>query len=94
MILNNRRCVCCNKVSSQDIETDLGDFSTDYFVVDPTDQNSFICHECSEWHTDLMTDYEKRDDALNWIDEDFDNFELTLDVEPSNDNEPPPPKDD
>lgn len=93
--VNNKRCKCCNKVSSQDIETDVGDFSTDYFTEDQND-NSFICKECSEWHDELMSDYEAKDDPYGWQDDGFEDL-LNLVLEeniPQNDNEPPPTKDD
>ena len=62
----NTRCVCCNKVSSKEIETDIGDYSKSEFVVDPINPSAFICKECKEWHEDLMMNYHQKDDPYGW----------------------------
>jgi hypothetical protein len=86
----HRRCVSCNKVSSQDIETNSGDFTTEYFMIDPIRKDSFICKECREWHEELMADYEAKDDPYGWLDDgtlDLMDLELEKDLV-ANDNKP------
>lgn len=65
ILMNNVRCKHCNKVSNQDIETEVGDFSSSYFKEDTKDKY-YLCDECSEWHEELMADYEAKDDPYGW----------------------------
>lgn len=73
---NNCRCSICNKVSSLDIETDIGDFSKDNFVPDPKNNSHFICTECKGWHEGLMLAYEQEDGHWGWENEEENNFDL------------------
>jgi hypothetical protein len=87
----NLRCKTCNRVSSQEIESNIGDYLNKNFVQDPVDSNSFICEECKEWHEDLMLDYEViYDDPYGWEEDgtmDLIQLELeTLELQPCNDN--------
>lgn len=59
-----RRCSICNSVSSQMIETNIGDFCDGHFVTDPKSELHFICEECAHWQVELMSDY-YLDDLLN-----------------------------
>jgi hypothetical protein len=64
----NRRCSICNKVSSHDIQTNLGDFTKKSFVPDPKNPMFFICEECKVVHEDQMLDYQKKDDLVaGWL---------------------------
>lgn len=87
---DHRRCVSCNKVSSQEIETNIGDFSRKVFVPDPVDGKQFICLECREWHDELMFEYEQKDDPYGWEEDGIlDAIDLEIELEqPINDNEP------
>lgn len=89
--MNNVRCKHCNKVSSQDIETEAGDFSTSYFKED-TDK-AYLCDECSEWHEELMADYEAKDDPYGWEEDGLsDLVEIYIEeiFSSDNDNDKPP----
>lgn len=57
------RCSCCNSVSNESIETDLGDFKYNLsFVNDPKDDNHFICITCSEAIEDVRRDFQYMDE--------------------------------
>lgn len=84
---NHARCVTCNKVSSEDIETNPGDYKPEEFVPDPVDPLNYICKECKEWHEDLALDYWFKDDPYGWEEDGFlDTLELEIQSQPSNDN--------
>lgn len=56
------RCSICNCVSSEDVETEIGDYQGyTYFVNDPKDPSHFICGACDEVVKDLRNDYEMDD---------------------------------
>ena len=57
MILN-QRCVTCNKVSSEAIETNIGDYLKKSFVPDPVNPLQTVCEECKALHEELMHEYE------------------------------------
>jgi hypothetical protein len=61
MPILNARCKICNRVSSELIETNLGDFTKKRFFRDDEHQD-VLCEECKEIHEDLMLDYESQDD--------------------------------
>jgi len=42
------RCTICNKVSLEDIATELGDYTPQAFVHDPKDPTGFICVQCND----------------------------------------------
>ena len=82
MILN-QRCVTCNKVSSEAIETNIGDYLKKSFVPDPVNPLQNICEECKEKHEELMHGYEVRDhwkklDELGVENEDYDGDEVWM----------------
>lgn len=84
----HRRCNDCNKVSSQEIETNIGDFSQDHFVIDPHNSTKFICKECKEWYEELMMDYEIKDDPYGWKEDGLlDILDLELETESDNDED-------
>lgn len=60
MILN-QRCVTCNKVSSEAIATNIGDYLNKSFVPDPVNPIQNICEECKSLHEELMHEYEVED---------------------------------
>ena len=62
----NERCYICNKVSSELIETNPGDFLKKHFAHDPHDENRSICEECLEAHNEAMLAYEAKDDMYSW----------------------------
>lgn len=64
----NTRCSICNHVSSEDIQTELGDFSKGEFVPDPKSSLFYICMPCKEVYEDLMLSYETQDDPYSWLD--------------------------
>lgn len=56
------RCTICNCVSSEDIETTIGDYRRGMsFAPDPIHRNSFICMECQDVIQDQRFDYELMD---------------------------------
>lgn len=56
------RCTICNCVSSEDIETTIGDYRPGMsFVPDPKDSLGFICLECQDVIQDQRFDYELMD---------------------------------
>jgi len=67
--MSNKRCGICNRVSSRDIETDIGSFTKNAFVADPSDNKHYICSECKEIHEELMLDYELKDGVWGWGEE-------------------------
>lgn len=53
------RCVICNVVNNEDIQTDLGDFNPHMaFVPDPKNNQNQICIACREVIDDVLLDYE------------------------------------
>lgn len=62
----NARCSICNKVSSRDIETNLGDFMNKSFVPDPKNSQFYVCVDCKESHESLMLDYERANVGGVW----------------------------
>lgn len=59
------RCSICNKVNNEDIETDIGDFSSHtYFVNDPSDPTHFICGECDEVIKGINQEWDDSEDDL------------------------------
>lgn len=61
MPILNARCKNCNRVSSELIETEIGDFTKKRFFRDDQHQD-VLCEECKEIHEELMLDYESQDD--------------------------------
>jgi hypothetical protein len=52
------RCSICNKVSLEDISTEIGDYKRNLpFVHDPKDPMHFICIDCMEVIEDQRQDY-------------------------------------
>lgn len=66
----NTRCSICNHVSSEDIQTELGDFTKGEFVPDPKNELHFICIVCKEVFEEQMLAYEAKDDPYSWLDPD------------------------
>lgn len=64
--MSNLRCSICNCVSSESIETELGDFREVNFVPDPISSLHVVCQECKQAHEELMLEYEKDDDVWGW----------------------------
>ena len=56
------RCSICNKTNNEDVETDLGDFTTMTFVPDPKSDLHFVCLECYEMIASTL--WEMGDDSL------------------------------
>lgn len=79
MILN-QRCVTCNKVSSEAIETNPGDYLKKSFVSDPVNPLQTICEECKALHEELMHEYEINEhwNKLELGDEDEDDDEIWI----------------
>lgn len=79
MILN-QRCVTCNKVSSEAIETNPGDFLKKSFVPDPVNPLQNICEECKALHEELLHEYEVQDHwkKLDLGDEDEDDDSIWI----------------
>lgn len=57
---NNKklRCGICDKVSSGDIQNNIGDYSDKPFHEDPKSKLHFICHECRGEIDLALEDYE------------------------------------
>jgi len=54
--LYHKRCIVCNKVSSEEIETNVGDTLNHVFFNDTISQG-WICFECDNWTEVLLLDY-------------------------------------
>jgi len=66
-MLTNCRCAVCNKVSSMEIQTDVGDFSDKPFIWDEQNRD-YICTDCKEAHETLMLDYQRQDELTHgWL---------------------------
>lgn len=52
----HKRCIVCNKVSSEEIETNVGDTLNHVFFNDTISQG-WICFECDNWTEILLLDY-------------------------------------
>ena len=52
----HKRCIVCNKVSSEEIETNIGDTLNHVFFNDTISQG-WICFECDNWTEILLLDY-------------------------------------
>jgi hypothetical protein len=46
--MNFHRCSICNKTNNEEVETDIGDYTTMTFVPDPDNPMFDICMECFE----------------------------------------------
>lgn len=57
----NARCSICNRVSSPDIATNIGDYTDRPFVADPKNPLFYICQDCKESHEELIHEYELED---------------------------------
>lgn len=57
------RCSICNRVNTESIETNLGDYAPlEYFTNDPKDPMHFICITCEEAIQELRDDYDFKDE--------------------------------
>lgn len=70
----SHRCIVCNKVSTSDIQTEVGDLTKRHFKKDEY-STGFICGECEDWHEELMTDYFYQDDPYGWNIPEFNELE-------------------
>ncbi len=52
----HKRCIVCNKVSSEEIETNVGDTLNHVFFNDTISQG-WICFECDNWTEILRLEY-------------------------------------
>lgn len=55
------RCSICNKVSMEEIATEIGDFTSNNFTHDPKDKSQFICIDCHDAIEDVRYDYHLMD---------------------------------
>ena len=76
----SRRCVICNKVSSNSIETNAGDFTTDVFFIDEKTGGD-ICYECNSWTDSVIHDYNLVDIETEELFENEEPFVLTLEID-------------
>jgi hypothetical protein len=59
----HNRCSICNKVSNEEIQTELGDYQAHMsFTNDPKDPLHFICVECADSIEDQRQDYQYFDE--------------------------------
>lgn len=65
-IINNHRCYICNSVSSDSVETNVGDFKDVDFVRDPQNKNRVICVPCMEAGEENLTEIRASDDIYGW----------------------------
>lgn len=57
------RCSICNRVSLEEIETNIGDYQKGLtFVNDPKNSDDFICLDCSDVVDEQRHDYWLMDD--------------------------------
>lgn len=88
----NTRCSICNHVSSEDIQTELGDFTKGEFVPDPKNELHYICIVCKEVFEEQMLAYEAKDDPYSWLDPDVGqaepiDLELKIETEETDDED-------
>lgn len=79
---HHERCYLCNKVSSQDIETNIGDFTKKKFFRESESSlaHLVLCEECKASIEDQMLDYElEHDDIYGWLRGDNDNHKDIFD---------------
>ncbi len=60
------RCSICNRVSSGDIQTNLGDLAPGQFCSDPKDKSQYICMDCNGSIENVKVDYYAKDNE-HWI---------------------------
>lgn len=80
--LYHKRCIVCNKVSSEEIETNVGDTLSHVFFNDTISQG-WICFECDNWTEILLLDYLNEDEDFIPLNDD----EFLLIFDNDNDNE-------
>jgi len=61
------RCSICNRVSNEEIETNMGDYVQDLsFTFDPNNSLFDICVECGEAIDEVRHDYDFEEEEEGW----------------------------
>lgn len=62
------RCAICNRVNSEEIATNKGDFIRVPFVRDPNHPFDYFCLDCSEEIQDVSCSFQHDDDYAGYTD--------------------------